>query len=67
MSSQLFISKRDIIWPDNDEAAEEVPQPAAPKQEEGGEPKKKKKKKKTMIDFKMYPKHEYRYPSVGYY
>jgi len=55
--SQLFISQRDIIWPEEEESEEE-PEDAK---------KKKKKKDKKKLDIKMYPKHEYAYPSIGRY
>ena len=61
MPSQLFIEKRDIIWPEE--------KPKSPEKEEeldeDGNPVKKKKKKKKKWVLKMYPKHEYRYPCVG--
>ena len=55
--SQLFISKRDIIWPEEEESETEL--------DENGKKKKKKKAKKWEV--KMYPKHEYAYPTVGKY
>ena len=58
MPSQLFISKRDIIWPEEEESEPEL--------DEEGQPKKKKKKKGSKkVEYKMYPKHEYAYPAIG--
>lgn len=58
MSSQLFISERDIIWPEEEKESDE-------ELDEDGKPKKKKKNKKKKWEIKMYPKHKYNYPSIG--
>ena len=57
LPSQLFISKPDVIWPEEEESEEEL--------DEEGKPKKKKKKKTQKWEIKMYPKHEYNYPTIG--
>lgn len=46
-----------MIWPEEEESEEEV--------DEDGKPKKKKKKKAKKWEIKMYPKHEYSYPTIG--
>lgn len=46
-----------MIWPEEEESEEEL--------DEDGKPKKKKKKKPKKIEIKMYPKHEYAYPTIG--